>query len=79
VLTSAYVVVWVRVGRFEALCERMADAEVARLPAVRIFSPPIAPAAQSFYVSAIEVQLDVAGWTDETWSEIDAVQVVGLP
>jgi len=70
---------WVDAWSRELRTAQVADAEVARLPAVRIFSPPIAPAAQSFYVSAIEVQLDVAGWTDETWSEIDAVQVVGLP
>ena len=70
---------WVDAWSRELRTAQVADAEVACLPAARIFSPPIAPAAQSLYVSAIEVQLDVAGWTDETWSEIDAVQVVGLP
>ena len=48
-------------------------------PACDAFAPLLFPEASTLLVSLIELELDTTGWSDDFWSEIDAVQIVGVP
>lgn len=45
----------------------------------RRFRPPLREDCLQRLVSAVEITLDTTGWYDEWWSEMDAVQLEGMP
>ena len=55
-----------------------ADAETAASGA-RMHAPPMNLDVREMLVSAVELTLDTSSWTVDTWSELDAVALIGLP